>query len=159
MRRTGPASVQTCTSPRLLAGRPTLGTGRKGAPEREAAFSCYLESGSPCARGAAASRQRAIPAAGHFGRLHRLWEARRLRIGLLDNKYEPAGEAHTLVASDDSPEPVLVFSAVEGGLIYLTKAVDGGFGAYEDGFTLLELCRKYYREADLDVRELDALIR
>jgi len=32
-------------------------------------------------------------------------------------------------------------------------------GAYEHGFTLLELCRKYYREADLDVRELDALIR
>jgi hypothetical protein len=73
--------------------------------------------------------------------------------------YEPAGEAHTLVVTDDSPEPVLVFFAVEGGLIYLTKAVDGGFGAYEDGFTLLELCRKYYGEAGLDVRDLDALIR
>jgi hypothetical protein len=35
-----------------------------------------------------------------------------------------AGEAHKLVVTDDSPEPVLVFFAVEGGLIYLTKAVD-----------------------------------
>jgi hypothetical protein len=32
--------------------------------------------------------------------------------------------------------------------MYLNKAVDGSFGAYEDGFTLLELCRKYYREAE-----------
>jgi hypothetical protein len=31
-------------------------------------------------------------------------------------------------------------------------------GVYEGSFPL-ELCRKYYREADLDVRELDALIR
>jgi len=35
--------------------------------------------------------------------------------------YEPAGEAHTLVATDDSPEPVLVFFAVEGGLIYFNQ--------------------------------------
>ena len=73
--------------------------------------------------------------------------------------YEPAGEAHTLVITDDSPEPVLIFFAVEGGLIYLDKAIDGGFAAYEDGFTALELVRKYYREAGLDVRKLDALIR
>jgi 2,4'-dihydroxyacetophenone dioxygenase len=48
---------------------------------------------------------------------------------------------------------------VEGGLIYLDKAENGAFAAYEDGFTLLELTRKYYREAGLDVRELDVLIR
>jgi hypothetical protein len=47
--------------------------------------------------------------------------------------YEPAGEAHTLVVTDDSPEPALIFFCVEGCLIYLDKAVDGGFGAYEDG--------------------------
>ena len=29
----------------------------------------------------------------------------------------------------------------------------------KDGFTLLDLTRKHYREAGLDVRELDALIR
>ena len=73
--------------------------------------------------------------------------------------YEPAGEAHTLVITDDSPEPALIFFAVEGGLIYLGKAVDGGFAAYEDGFTALELSRQYYREAGLDMRKLDALVR
>ena len=48
---------------------------------------------------------------------------------------------------------------VEGGLIYLDKPTNGGVAAYEDGFTLLELCRKYHREAGLDARELDLLIR
>jgi len=48
---------------------------------------------------------------------------------------------------------------VEGGLIYLDKPTNGGFAAYEDGFTLLELSRKHYREAGLGVRKLDALIR
>jgi 2,4'-dihydroxyacetophenone dioxygenase len=73
--------------------------------------------------------------------------------------YEPAGEAHTLVITDDSPEPALILFLVEGGLIYLDKSVNGGFAAYEDGFTLLELTRKYYREAGLDVRQLDLLVR
>jgi 2,4'-dihydroxyacetophenone dioxygenase len=73
--------------------------------------------------------------------------------------YEPAGEAHTLVITDDSPEPMIAFFVVEGGLIYLDKPTNGGFAAYEDGFTLLELARKYYREASLDVRELDRLVR
>lgn len=73
--------------------------------------------------------------------------------------YEPAGEAHTLVVTEDSPGPAVIFFAVEGGLIYLDKAVDGGFGAYEDGFTALVLCRQYYGEAGLDVRKLDALVR
>jgi len=63
--------------------------------------------------------------------------------------YEPAGEAHTLVISDDSPEPAVILFMVEGGLIYLEKSVNGGFAAYEDGFTALELTRKYYREANV----------
>ena len=73
--------------------------------------------------------------------------------------YEPAGEAHTLVITDYFPEPALIFFAVEGGLIYLDKAVKGGFAAYEDGFTFLELARQYYREAGLEAGELDALVR
>jgi 2,4'-dihydroxyacetophenone dioxygenase len=73
--------------------------------------------------------------------------------------YEPAGEAHTLVIADDSPEPALIFFVVEGGLIYLDKAEDGGFAAYEDGFSLLELTRNHYQQAGLDVRQLDLLIR
>src|SRR5262245_23022082 len=73
--------------------------------------------------------------------------------------YEPAGEAHTLVITEDSPEPMITMFVLEGGLIYLDKPANGGFAAYEDGFTLLELTRKYYREAGLDVKKLDALIR
>ena len=48
---------------------------------------------------------------------------------------------------------------VGGGLIYLDKAENGGFAAYEDGFSILELCRKHYRQAGLDVRHLDLLVR
>jgi hypothetical protein len=59
----------------------------------------------------------------------------------------------------DSPEPALIMFVVEGGLIYLDKPVNGAVAAYEDGFTALELTRKYYREAGLDVRQLDELIR
>jgi len=73
--------------------------------------------------------------------------------------YEPAGEAHTLVILEDSPEPAQIFFTVEGGLIYLDKPTDGSMAAYEDGFTVLELCRAYYREAGLDVKQLDRLIR
>jgi 2,4'-dihydroxyacetophenone dioxygenase len=54
---------------------------------------------------------------------------------------------------------MMAFFVVEGGLIYLDKPTNGGFTAYEDGFTLLELTRKHYREAGLDVRELNALVR
>jgi len=73
--------------------------------------------------------------------------------------YEPAGEAHTLVITKDSPEPALIMFVVEGGLIYLDQPVNGAVAAYEDGFTMLEFTRKYYREAGLDVRQLDELIR
>jgi 2,4'-dihydroxyacetophenone dioxygenase len=73
--------------------------------------------------------------------------------------FEPAGGAHTLVISEDSPEPAIIFFVVEAGLIYLDKPADGGFAAYEDGFTALEFMRNYYREAGLDVGDLDLLIR
>jgi len=73
--------------------------------------------------------------------------------------YEPAGEAHTLVITEDSPEPMIAVFVVEGGLIYLDKAANGSFAAYEDGFTLLELTRKHYSKTGLDQTMLDALIR
>lgn len=73
--------------------------------------------------------------------------------------YEPAGEAHTLVINEDSPEPALIFFAVEGALVYLDRPVDGSLAAYEDGFSLLEHCRNYYREAGLDIEQLEARIR
>jgi len=68
--------------------------------------------------------------------------------------YEPAGEAHTLVITEDSPEPMVAVFRGCWRPIYLDKAVDGGFAAYEDGFSLLELTRKYYCEAGMDVRQL-----
>ena len=73
--------------------------------------------------------------------------------------YEPAGEAHTLVIAEDSPEPALIFFVVEGALIYLDKPDGGSFAAYEDSFSMLELSRVHYREAGLDPRQLDRLIR
>ena len=66
---------------------------------------------------------------------------------------------HTLVITEDSPEPMIALFVVEGGLIYLDKAADGSFAAYEDGFTLLELTRNHYRNAGVDQTRLDALIR
>ena len=45
--------------------------------------------------------------------------------------YEPAGEAHTLVITEDSPEPMVTVFVVGGGLIYLDKAADGGFAAMD----------------------------
>lgn len=73
--------------------------------------------------------------------------------------HEPPGEAHTLVILGDSPGPMMTFFVLEGGLIYLDKPTNGSFAAYEDGFTALELTRKHYRDAGLDVKKLDALIR
>jgi len=60
---------------------------------------------------------------------------------------------------DDSPGPMMAFFVLEGGLIYLDKPTNGGFAAYEDGFTLLELTRNHYCEAGLDLKKLNALIR
>ncbi len=73
--------------------------------------------------------------------------------------YEPAGEAHTLVIAEDSPEPALILFMIEGGLIYLDKTPDGNFVAMEDAFSALELCRAHYRSVGLDPATLDALIR
>ena len=39
------------------------------------------------------------------------------------------------------------------------KPIDGSVATYEDGFTALELTRKYCRETGLDARELDLLVR
>jgi 2,4'-dihydroxyacetophenone dioxygenase len=73
--------------------------------------------------------------------------------------YELAGEAHTLVITEDSPEPMVTLFVIQGGLIYLDKSVNGRFASYEDGFSILDLRRKHYRQAGLDVRQLDLLVR
>ena len=73
--------------------------------------------------------------------------------------FEPAGEAHSLVITEDSPEPAIIFFMISGALIYLDKPEDGSLAAYEDAFSALELSRAYYREVGLDPTELDRLIR
>lgn len=73
--------------------------------------------------------------------------------------YEPAGEAHTLVIPEDSPEPALIFFVVEGGLIYLDKPEAGNFAAYEDGFSGLALSRDHYRQMGWNLSELDERVR
>jgi 2,4'-dihydroxyacetophenone dioxygenase len=57
---------------------------------------------------------------GHWRYLEHDWVA---KPGTLI--YEPAGEAHTLVITDDSPEPMVTLFIVGGGLNYLDKAENG----------------------------------
>jgi 2,4'-dihydroxyacetophenone dioxygenase len=71
--------------------------------------------------------------------------------------FEPPGELHTLVVPTTSKEPMVTLFVLSGGLIY-TNA-DGSFAGYDDGFTLLELARRHYKEVGLDQAELDAMIR
>jgi quercetin dioxygenase-like cupin family protein len=73
--------------------------------------------------------------------------------------YEPAGEAHTLCVPEDATEPMMTFFVLSGGLIYVDNVENGNFVGYDDGFTLLELARKHYRETGLDMSILDNMIR
>jgi len=73
--------------------------------------------------------------------------------------YEPQSEAHTLVITEDSPEPMM--NVVRRSRRPHLSGQAGGWSrcCLRDGFTLLELTRKYYREAGLDSKKLDLLIR
>jgi hypothetical protein len=73
--------------------------------------------------------------------------------------YEPAGEAHTLAVPADAKEPMMTFFVLTGGLIYLDSVKNGKVIGYDDGFTLLELARKHYKNVGLDPALLDAMIR
>ena len=73
--------------------------------------------------------------------------------------YEPAGEAHTLVVPADAKEPMMTFFVLSGGLIYIDSVENGKVVGYDDGFTLMELARKHYRNVGLDLSLLDAMIR
>ena len=73
--------------------------------------------------------------------------------------FEPAGEAHTLVITEESPEPALILFMIDGALIFLDKPAEGSFAAYDDVFSILELSRAHYRENRLDESVLTAMIR
>jgi len=70
--------------------------------------------------------------------------------------YESAGEVHTLVV--DGPEPLIAFFYVSAGIFHVDPQTGKQLG-YDDGFTLLELARKHYRENGLDLAQLEALVR
>ncbi len=71
--------------------------------------------------------------------------------------FEPAGEAHTLVVPDTATEPAIILFMVSGALVYVDE--DGAFSMYEDGFSMLELAREYYRSEGLSLAHIDAMIR
>jgi hypothetical protein len=73
--------------------------------------------------------------------------------------YEPAGEAHTLVVPESSPEPMISFFDLDGGLIYLDTIDNGQVVGYDDGFTLLDLARRHYETVGFDPKLLDRMIR
>jgi len=73
--------------------------------------------------------------------------------------FEPAGEAHTLVITEESPEPALILFMIEGALIYLDKPVEGTMLALEDVFSALKMFRDHYRANGLDESHLNGLIR
>lgn len=73
--------------------------------------------------------------------------------------WEPPGEAHTLVVPADAPEPMMTYFVSLGGLVYLDSMESGRPVAYDDGFTLFELAKKYYCESGLDLKALHALCR
>lgn len=71
--------------------------------------------------------------------------------------FEPPGELHTLYVPTESPDPMITFFVLSGGLIYTNE--DGSFAGYDDGFTLLELARKHYEQEGLDPCLIDGMIR
>ncbi len=73
--------------------------------------------------------------------------------------WEPPGEAHTLVVPADAKEPMQTYFISLGGLIYLDNMENGVPIAYDDGFTLLEISLKYYKQIGRDPDELFKLCR
>jgi hypothetical protein len=71
--------------------------------------------------------------------------------------FETPGELHTLVVPADAKEDMITFFQLSGGLMYINP--DGTAAGYDDGFTLLEMARKHYKEVGLDVAEIDAMVR
>jgi hypothetical protein len=53
----------------------------------------------------------------------------------------------------------LIAVVLHGGLVYIDNVENGKVLGYDDGFTLLELARKHYRNVGLDEVLLDAMIR
>jgi 2,4'-dihydroxyacetophenone dioxygenase len=73
-----------------------------------------------------------------------------------DFVYEPPGEIHTLEVPVDCAEMITFFN-ISGAMIYLDE--QGGQTGYEDVFSKIDMCRKYYRECGLGAEFVDQFIR
>jgi hypothetical protein len=73
--------------------------------------------------------------------------------------WEPPGEAHTLVVDAGAPIPMETYFVSLGGLVYLDSIESGKPVAYDDGFTLLELAIKHYKNIGRDVDDIHRLCR
>ena len=72
--------------------------------------------------------------------------------------YEPPGEIHTLVVDEVVGEPEMITQFnIHGAMIYLDDK--GQTTGYEDVFTKIEMCRKYYTEVGLGADYIDQFIR
>ena len=70
--------------------------------------------------------------------------------------YEPPGEVHTLVVDEPVEEMITMFN-VNGAMIYVDEK--GETVGYEDVFTKIELCRKYYEQIGLGADYVNQFIR
>ncbi|MEU2006801.1 2,4'-dihydroxyacetophenone dioxygenase family protein [Rhodococcus sp. NPDC019627] len=70
--------------------------------------------------------------------------------------YETPGEAHTLVAYEDT-EPMRAFFVVKGPIIWLDE--DGNSTGLFDVHDYLARCREYYDKAGIGAAYVDTLIR
>lgn len=88
------------------------------------------------------------------GRWHYLehdWEATEMGYA-----FEPPGETHTLIVPEGVEEMITLFN-VTGAMIYLDPW--GKVTGYDDVFTKIDMCRKYYAECGLGADYVDRFIR
>jgi quercetin dioxygenase-like cupin family protein len=70
--------------------------------------------------------------------------------------FEPPGEIHTLVVPDDVPEMITFFN-ISGCMYYVDE--NNKHVGFEDVFTKIDMCRKYYIEVGLGSDYVDQFIR
>lgn len=70
--------------------------------------------------------------------------------------FEPPGEIHTLVVPDDCPEMITFFN-ISGCMVYLDE--DNRHVGFEDVFTKIDMCRRYYSDVGLGADYIDQFIR
>jgi quercetin dioxygenase-like cupin family protein len=73
-----------------------------------------------------------------------------------DYVFEPPGETHTLIVDEDVEEMITFFNI--SGCMYYVDAQDKNTG-FEDVFTKIDMCRKYYAEAGLGSDYIDQFVR